>query len=65
MKRIGNLQNGPCLVIGGYNAVSSKEEKRGGKVFRLSHAKDYLEFIEDTKLLDFGLVGPKYTWTNK
>lgn len=65
MKRIGNLQNGPWLVIGDYNAVSSKEEKWGGKVFRLSHAKDYLEFIEDTKLIDFGIVGPKYTWTNK
>lgn len=36
LKKVGNLQKGPWLVIGNFKVVLNQNEKWGGKRFRFS-----------------------------
>lgn len=37
----------------------------GGGKFKSSKAKSCWDFIDNMKLIDLGVVGPKFTWNNK
>lgn len=52
------------MVIGDYNAVLDKDEKWGGKVFKISKAKERINLIDECKMMDLGSSGPTFTWNN-
>lgn len=57
--------NLPWLIIGDFNAITSREGHKGGSFASYSRKACYfLNFIEDNNLLDLQFSGPKYTWCN-
>lgn len=45
--------------------ILTRFQKWGGKDLNSRKAKPALEFMENTKMLDLGTIGPKFTWSKK
>ncbi|XP_057247843.1 uncharacterized protein LOC130590009 [Beta vulgaris subsp. vulgaris] len=55
---------GPWVVLGDFNAISSIEDRLGSLV-RLAEIGPMLECMNDCELVDIKASGRYYTWTNK
>ncbi|XP_039023550.1 uncharacterized protein LOC120156237 [Hibiscus syriacus] len=51
----------PWVLAGGFNAILSNTEKRGGST-RTNGCKHFQEFIDKNHLRDLGFKGPRFTW---
>ncbi|KAK4729617.1 hypothetical protein R3W88_022605 [Solanum pinnatisectum] len=58
-------QNKAWCSVGDYNVVTSIEEKLGGVPYNMRKSIDFISVIEACGLVDLGLSGQKFTWTNK
>ncbi|XP_027174232.1 uncharacterized protein LOC113773826 [Coffea eugenioides] len=56
--------DGPWLVGGDFNVVVDEGEKKGGWLFRLSEATEFLDFMSSAALFDVGFSESPYTWYN-
>ncbi|KAL0925393.1 hypothetical protein M5K25_003719 [Dendrobium thyrsiflorum] len=55
----------PSIVGGDFNCVLGKEDKRGGKRFRLSKGpREMRSFMTNSDFHDLVSIGPAYTWCN-
>ena len=52
------------MVIADLNTITSTDEKRGGKLVRLSKCCAYLNFVNNSSLIDFGFFGPIFIYDN-
>ncbi|KAB1227298.1 hypothetical protein CJ030_MR1G016844 [Morella rubra] len=55
---------GPWLCTGDFNSIVSYEDKQGGRDFASSSVGDLRLFMNQNGLIDLGLMGLPYTWTN-
>lgn len=62
MRLVGSV-NLPCLCIGDFNEIASKDEKSGGRRIR-GELKAFQELTNSLHLMDVGFSGPRYTWCN-
>jgi hypothetical protein len=53
MSELGNSFGGAWLLMGNFNFVLSSSEKSGGR-----------SFVHSNALVDLGVVGNRYTWSN-
>jgi hypothetical protein len=61
--RIGNYEGRNLCVCRDFNVVGSLEERRGVSTFqRMAGCDDFNRLIDDSSLIDFPLVGPRFTW---
>ncbi|KAI0524679.1 hypothetical protein KFK09_004061 [Dendrobium nobile] len=57
--------NSPALIVGNFNCLLSKEDKKGGKRFHFSCGpKEMKMFLTNNDFHDLGYVGPRFTWCN-
>ncbi|XP_072054478.1 uncharacterized protein [Arachis hypogaea] len=61
---IQKMQN-EMIVMGDFNTIASQEEKRGGGLKSWSSISDFNNFIDGSSLMDLGMVGRNFTWSNK
>lgn len=54
----------PWLIMGDFNDISKPNEKFGGSRANTYKINCFNNFILSCKLLDLGLEGPKFTWSN-
>ncbi|KAK9018505.1 hypothetical protein V6N11_001478 [Hibiscus sabdariffa] len=52
-------------VIGDLNIVANQEEKLGGALIDQNSTKWYLDFLDNTNLLEIPMKGVSFTWSNK
>ncbi|CAL1367787.1 unnamed protein product [Linum trigynum] len=65
LRRIEKSVDGPWLLSGDFNAMSSPEDKHGGAPFNFARARPFTDCIDDCGLVDLGFSGPKFTWFTK
>ena len=53
----------PWCVGGDFNMIRFPQERKGGGVIS-SGMERFFDFIRDNELIDFPLVGSRYTWSN-
>ncbi|WOL13903.1 hypothetical protein Cni_G22683 [Canna indica] len=53
------------MVIGDFNAITSQDEKEGGRLKPASSIDGFNEFINKACLVDLGFTDSKFTWTNR
>ncbi|XP_072072055.1 uncharacterized protein [Arachis hypogaea] len=56
---------GKVVVTGDFNAITSQAEKLGGIAKSASSIAAFRNFIDDGTLVDIGMVGRPFTWTNR
>lgn len=54
----------PWVLVGDFNAVSSQQEKQGGKPFDCSSRYGLTAFVTDIGFIDLGFNGNPFTWNN-
>jgi len=54
----------PWVVVGDLNTVTKEVEKKGGKPFRLTNCRAFLNFLDSSSLIDMGFSGPNFNWDN-
>ncbi|XP_070010375.1 uncharacterized protein [Nicotiana sylvestris] len=64
LESISNSYKGPWLVGGDFNDILAASKKFGGKPIKDSRARYIWSKINKCNLVDLGLKGSKYTWTN-
>jgi hypothetical protein len=50
------------MMAGDFNDITSQEEKKGGAPVPSRRCNNFLDNINDCKLMDLGAVGSKFTW---
>ncbi|KAK9151587.1 hypothetical protein Syun_009896 [Stephania yunnanensis] len=55
----------PLIVLGDFNSTTHSSENVGGVPWTVSQHIDFLEFINNVKLIDLGFASLKRTWSNK
>lgn len=55
--------NGPWIVSGNFNDITSNRGKQGGAPPIQSSCLDFRNCIEDCNVIDLGFFGPPYTWS--
>lgn len=53
------------LCIGDCNSILHDIEKRGGNGFNYHHHKHFINWFNSSAAMDFGYLGPAFTWTNR
>ncbi|XP_072052156.1 uncharacterized protein [Arachis hypogaea] len=56
---------GKVVIIGIFNAIVSLNEKEGGGLKSASSISEIVNFIDDDGLKNLGMIGRRFTWTNK
>ena len=51
--------------MGDFNAISNQLEKEGGGAKSPSSIETFNSFIDDNSLIDIGMVGRPFTWSNR
>ncbi|XP_070057376.1 uncharacterized protein [Nicotiana tomentosiformis] len=64
LRSIANRIQGSWGVVGDFNVIIDIEEKRGGRPFRIKKSLNFLSCISDCGLLDAGLFGNIFTWSD-
>jgi hypothetical protein len=64
MASFGALHVDPWLCIDDFNAITSHEDKLGGRPFTNSSTNPFLDFINDFGMIDLGFSGNAYTRSN-
>jgi len=52
------------MVLSDINTVTNEAEKRGGRPFRSSNCRVFLNFLNSSSLDDLGFPGASFTWDN-
>ncbi|XP_061373714.1 uncharacterized protein LOC133316036 [Gastrolobium bilobum] len=52
----------PWLLAGDFNEILTASEKRGGTPVNLSRCSEFSSVLDDSKLLDLGSCGSRFTW---
>lgn len=65
MRVFSTTINAPWAITGDFNSILSKEEKMGGKSYRLSKSIPFIECLHDCGLRDIGYTGNTFTWCNE
>ncbi|KAF7149658.1 hypothetical protein RHSIM_Rhsim02G0067400 [Rhododendron simsii] len=55
----------PWVIMGDFNAITSNNEKLGGRDEEEWELRDFKDFIGTNQLIDIGYVGHSFTWSNK
>nr|XP_025635621.1 uncharacterized protein LOC112729673 [Arachis hypogaea] len=53
------------VIAGDFNAITSQAEKEGGGQKSAITTATFTNFIDSNKLVDIGMVGRPFTWTNR
>ncbi|XP_072071864.1 uncharacterized protein [Arachis hypogaea] len=53
------------VVMGDFNAITSQSEKEGNGLKSATSISDFNNFIDDNDLVDIGMIGWPFTWTNR
>lgn len=61
---MSNHINGPWSIGGDFNVIMDPNEKKGGRIHRLSKSMDFIRCMEDCGMADAGYTGINYTWSN-
>ncbi|XP_072056375.1 uncharacterized protein [Arachis hypogaea] len=56
---------GGIAILGDFNSITTPEEKDGGGDTPLSSMTAFNLFIGDNDLVDLGMIGRQYTWSNR
>lgn len=64
LKELGKVVDYPWMLIGDFNQILNKTEKKGGKRFGSKRAKAFAHMIEECELHDLGFSRPRFTWCN-
>ncbi|XP_057733782.1 uncharacterized protein LOC130948943 [Arachis stenosperma] len=57
--------DGKIVLMGDFNAISNQLEKEGGGAKSPSSIETFNCFIDDNSLIDIGMVGRPFTWSNR
>lgn len=52
----------PWLIVGDFNDILAGSEKIGGRPVDMRRCNGFSNWIQNCGLIDFGSVGPKFTW---
>ncbi|XP_072064279.1 uncharacterized protein [Arachis hypogaea] len=53
------------VIAGNFNAIISQAKKEGGDQKSATTIATFINFIDSNKLVDIGMVGRPFTWTNR
>nr|XP_025675778.1 uncharacterized protein LOC112776041 [Arachis hypogaea] len=56
---------GKVVIAGDFNAITSQAEKEGGGQKSATTIATFTNFIDSNELVDIGMVGHPFTWTNR
>ncbi|XP_072087095.1 uncharacterized protein [Arachis hypogaea] len=56
---------GKVIIAGDFNAITSQAEKEGGGQKSATTIATFTNFIDSNELVDIGMVGRPFTWTNR
>ncbi|XP_072060382.1 uncharacterized protein [Arachis hypogaea] len=56
---------GKVVIAGDFNAIISQAEKEGGGQKSATTIATFINFIDSNELVDIGMVGRPFTWTNR
>ncbi|XP_072072033.1 uncharacterized protein [Arachis hypogaea] len=56
---------GKVVIAGDFNAITSQAKKEGGGQKSATTIATFTNFIDSNKLVDIGMVGRPFTWTNR
>ncbi|XP_072094190.1 uncharacterized protein [Arachis hypogaea] len=56
---------GKVLLMGDFNVISNQLEKVDGSIKSSSYIKIFISFIDHNSLIDIGMVGRPFTWSNR
>ena len=59
------LHNLPWVLAGDFNEPLSEDDKFGGRVVSVSRSLLFKECLDKCNMIDIGLSGPRFTWTNR
>jgi exonuclease III len=62
LHRISQSISEGWMIAGDFNDITSQAEKQGGAPVSLRRCNNFLDNINDCKLIDLGAVGSKFTW---
>lgn len=62
LSTLGKKYKGPWMTVDDFNERLEKHENLGGKKFNPRKAKFTLEFMGNMHMIDFGSIGPTFTW---
>lgn len=57
--------NGPWILMGGFDSITSHQEKSGGKPYASSFSRSLSSDLDNHGLMDLDFHGNPYTWNNK
>lgn len=64
LEELGRVMSLPWLLLGDFNQVLRRSEKRGGGPLRAQNTHQFAHMISVYALLDLGFSGPAFTWDN-
>ena len=64
LKIIADHHNLPWVMLGDFNDILNTEEKWGGNSPSNSRMSEFRNCINACNMIDLGLSGPKFTWSN-
>ncbi|XP_050885085.1 uncharacterized protein LOC127088210 [Lathyrus oleraceus] len=62
LKKITDRINGAWMIVGDFNDISSSLGKKGGAQVSIRRCKTFRERINNYKLIDINMIGPKFIW---
>jgi hypothetical protein len=62
LKHIGQTMLEGWMIAGDFNDIATQDEKKGGAPVSLRKCNNFLDNINECKLIDLGAIGPKFTW---
>ncbi|XP_038708505.1 uncharacterized protein LOC120003559 [Tripterygium wilfordii] len=65
LRFLSNTIHNQWLCVGDFNAISNGGEKVGGSDRGGTMMNDFNDALSDSKLVDLGFKGNKYTWSNR
>ena len=65
LRRLAGMSSLPWLCFGDFNEIFNLNEKVGGKERNPSRVHEFRQAVRDCRLLDLGLKGYPFTWSNR
>jgi hypothetical protein len=64
LRHLANLSPAPWLCLGDFNEIVSLGENPSSSIRPRGQMEAFQSTLNDCNLLDFGFLGPKFTWCN-
>ncbi|CAL1383991.1 unnamed protein product [Linum trigynum] len=64
IRRLEQNISQPWLLAGDFNSITCPSERKGGAKFNPQRTANFNACIRDCGLIDVGINGPKFTWSN-